>query len=29
VTDDTFVPIAASYHGELMEALKLLWKVMW
>jgi two-component system LytT family response regulator len=28
VTDDTFVPIAASYHGELMEALKLLWKVM-
>jgi two-component system, LytTR family, response regulator len=28
VTDDIFVPIAASYHGELMEALKLLWKVM-
>ncbi len=28
VTDDTFVPIAASYHGDLMEALKLLWKVM-
>lgn len=28
VTDDTFVPIAASYHGELMEALKLLWKVI-
>jgi len=28
VTDDTFVPIAASYHGDLMESLKLLWKVM-
>jgi two-component system, LytTR family, response regulator len=28
VTDDTFVPIAASYHSDLMEALKLLWKVM-
>ena len=28
VIDNVFVPIAASYHSELMEALKLLWKVM-
>ena len=28
VTDNVFVPIAANYHVELMEALKLLWKVM-
>ena len=28
VTDNVFVPIAANYHAELMEALKSLWKVM-
>ena len=28
VTDNVFVPIAANYHSELMEALKSLWKVM-
>jgi DNA-binding LytR/AlgR family response regulator len=28
VTDNVFVPIAANYHADLMDALKLLWKVM-